>query len=87
MSWAKAADEVPMRPGVIHVITRVVFSGIVTNPDLAINVRRIGVTGFIAVVATGVNSMRCALNGRGAVRWRSLVPATAWFIVLGKRWN
>ena len=68
-------------------ITRVVFAGVVTNPDLAINVGCIGMAGFVAEVAIWLNSMRCTFNGSWSVRWRSLVPSITRFLVLGKRWN
>ena len=74
-----------MRPRVVHMITRVVFAGVVTNPDLAINVGCIGMAGFVAEVAIWLNSMRCTFNGSRSVRWRSLVPSIIRFFVLGKR--
>jgi hypothetical protein len=75
-----------MRPGVVHVKTRIVSAGVMTNPDLAIDMWRIGVAFFIAEVSIWLDGVWCALQSSGPVRWRSLMPPTR-FIVLGKRWD
>jgi len=61
MSATKAACELTMGPGVVHMITSIIGACVMTNPNLAVDVRRIGVTILITEIAIWLNRMGSCL--------------------------
>jgi hypothetical protein len=95
MARAEAAVPVSVLPWMVQMEVSVVAARVVANPDSAVHMGRIGMTGLIAEVAVliavvGSRLMLVPVMGlRSASGWRmillSAVPVVVF--VLGKRWN
>jgi hypothetical protein len=67
----------------VHVIARIVGAGVVAHPSLAvIDVRSIGMTGLIRIVAMRIGRLRCAMKGRGPALGRLRMVAAQMLRVL-----
>jgi hypothetical protein len=94
MAAAKAAGEAAMLKAVVQMVGCVGAAGVVTNPDLAINVRDVGVAVLVAVVALGVGSLGRAFVSRRPARRNRLMRLSTGrtgapfpFVMLCKRWK
>jgi hypothetical protein len=95
MCAAKAASKLAVREGMIHMVARIIFSGVVTNPGFSIvHVRDVGMARLIAEVASRFNGVWIGPDRRGTMRrngdmrrvarWTRTTSAT---MLLGKGWN
>ncbi len=65
MASTKPSREVPMFPRMVQMKIRIIFTGIMAYPVIAIDVRRIRMPGLIAEVVV-VRGPWCSMKRRGA---------------------
>lgn len=69
----RSLRKVSMLPWVVYVIVRIIRAGIVTYPVVLIDVRRVGVTRHVGIVA-GWLRVRSAVKRRRALHWSRMRP-------------
>jgi len=84
VSASKASCKVAVREGMVQMVVCIIATGVVANPGLAINVRRAGMTGPIAVVRLGVGELWRAFVGFRSTPWNRLMWLSR---VLREYWN